>query len=127
MSREILPLQREAAWQAGTFGCKTTLDRFNHASGLAVNSFTPNHPIYSHCNATKTELLSCPPALRASGIPKPGAVLAGMDTLTWYNPTQPGAKPAKSGASSVPFNSTVTGAFVRETCPLRVTAPSPVA
>src|ERR1039458_9047529 len=39
----------------------------------------------------------------------------------------PGASPAKEVASSVPFNSTVTGTLVVEYCPLCVTAPSPVA
>src|ERR1035438_3286325 len=39
----------------------------------------------------------------------------------------PGASPAKDAGSSVPFSTTVTGALVRDNCPLCVTAPSPVA
>src|SRR5450759_4768103 len=37
---------------------------------------------HRYCNATNTELLCCPPALRARGILSPGGVSAGMVTFT---------------------------------------------
>ena len=42
---------------------------------------------FVHCNEIFTELLLCPPSLRVRNIPDPGANVAGMVTLTWYNPT----------------------------------------
>src|ERR1017187_8549815 len=43
MSREILPLQRESGVATSATRSKTMLVRFNHVTGLAVNSFAPYH------------------------------------------------------------------------------------
>src|ERR1017187_2358124 len=61
MSREILPLQRESGVATSATCSKTMLVRFNHVTGLVVNSFAPNHlNIPISCNATRTELPGCP-------------------------------------------------------------------